>query len=346
MKKKNLLENVQKELENTFEVLEYENNASMKVRCKRCNNIFKTTLETARKSKGCINCNGRKAYTLGDLEIINKEKFSGKYLIKEIFIKEYKNCKKTFVKVEYKNREYSKSISEFIRFGFEREISRNIESIRENIELITDGHYTITDSIYDGRKAYYTFLEIETGRKEKHIYDNFLKKPYFKPDQNISSHSIEAFKILNEENIYFEKEIKLNKGHYRFDIKINTLNLFLEIDGEQHFYPTFGKKRFLETINDDTYKNKYCIDKNLNLLRVHYKDIKNLKNIITLFKDNKFEDLLKFNILLITNSNIFNFESYYAPVDSYIKRNPTENLFNCWKTLKSEMIGQSAAKPL
>jgi len=60
----------------------------------------------------------------------------------------------------------------------------------------------------------------------------------------------------------------------RFDFFINKYNLCIEYDGEQHFkiWNLFEKddEKLKLRILKDSIKNKYCIDNNINLLRIKY----------------------------------------------------------------------------
>ncbi len=88
-------------------------------------------------------------------------------------------------------------------------------------------------------------------------------------------------KILNEENITFEKEKTFSDCKYRrllsFDFFLKDYNILIEFDGEQHFKP-FNKKMessiksFEETKIRDQIKNEYCKTKNIELIRINYKD--------------------------------------------------------------------------
>jgi hypothetical protein len=89
--------------------------------------------------------------------------------------------------------------------------------------------------------------------------------------------------ILNKNNIPFIKEYCVN--NYRFDFAIlnnnNEVIRLIEFDGEQHYKNKFGEKEFYEIVYHDAIKNSYCEDNNINLLRIPFWDIANMKDIIT-----------------------------------------------------------------
>lgn len=81
----------------------------------------------------------------------------------------------------------------------------------------------------------------------------------------------------------------------RFDIYLPTLNLAIEYDGEQHYFPidwggkgeSWALEQLEKTKQYDHFKNKYCQDNNINLLRIPYWEKENIKSIIT----NKIQEL-------------------------------------------------------
>ena len=98
--------------------------------------------------------------------------------------------------------------------------------------------------------------------------------------------------ILKKERINFlrEKTFKdLKHGLFRFDFYILDLNgapIIIEVDGEQHFKPIYGRKSFLKGQEHDRRKNSYCLANNIPLYRIPYWEIKNLKTATDIFQDN------------------------------------------------------------
>lgn len=97
-------------------------------------------------------------------------------------------------------------------------------------------------------------------------------------------------KLLNDMQVTYNSEYCVNiKGHkLRFDFYLPEYNLFIEYDGEQHYMPiNFGKwnddeldNRFQTTQKYDQFKNEYCDQHNINLLRIPYWDKQNIEEII------------------------------------------------------------------
>ena len=333
----NTLESVSNELFEKFTVLNYINNEEVTVICKKCNNKFTGALATLRKSNGCINCNGRKMWTISDLQKESDKRFGKGIFILDIFAKEYKTCTKRFVKVKYNNKEYEKSVSEFLIYGISRESKRNIEYLKEEVANISNGKYNIKDTVYTGRKGKYTFYNVNTGYSRILTFDNFINSPVL--ETNIfSRYALKTFQYLNFNKIYFNKEKSFYAiGKRRFDIYLPESDSIIEIDGEQHF---FNNKRnhLLETVKSDLIKNTFCKDKNKTLLRISYNEFKNdnYKKILDLFFSKDFDTLIKnYNILLIHDKKIYNENTYYEPTKSSLIKLLAENLINCGKPLRA-----------
>ena len=94
-------------------------------------------------------------------------------------------------------------------------------------------------------------------------------------------HQLELFEKLQE--IFPDEEILFEVGRsvitwikrYRFDIYFSNLNIAIEYDGPQHFYPKsmYGldaESLYLDTVSRDNKKNELCKQNNCLLLRVPY----------------------------------------------------------------------------
>ena len=65
-----------------------------------------------------------------------------------------------------------------------------------------------------------------------------------------------------------------------FDFYIQNYNLIIEYDGQHHFRNDSFNNNLEEVLYRDSIKNNYCKIKNINLLRISYKEFKNIENII------------------------------------------------------------------
>lgn len=86
-----------------------------------------------------------------------------------------------------------------------------------------------------------------------------------------------------------EKTFKdLKKGLFRFDFYLPNYCgrcVIIEVDGEQHFKPIYGRQAFLKGQEHDRQKNSYCLANNIPLYRIPYWEISKLKKTSDLFKE-------------------------------------------------------------
>ena len=103
--------------------------------------------------------------------------------------------------------------------------------------------------------------------------------------------------ILQQNNINFAKEysfpdFKTNKGYvYCFDFAVfknNQLDYLIEFDGKQHFYPNDFFEQTLEQIQKhDDFKNQWCKDNNIPIIRIPYYKLETLTIDDLIIKENK-----------------------------------------------------------
>lgn len=107
-------------------------------------------------------------------------------------------------------------------------------------------------------------------------------------------------KFLLDNNIKFECQKVIPGTKLKFDFYIPQKNMYIEYDGIQHYEPRSrfgGEKEYLLQVKRDNIKNEYCKKNKIKLLRISYKNYKNLNFILTnnLLKENK---VLSFNNFL------------------------------------------------
>lgn len=101
----------------------------------------------------------------------------------------------------------------------------------------------------------------------------------------MSKYEDQIIKILKQSKISFQREKTfqdLKHGLFRFDLYIPDLNgqaVIIEVDGEQHFKPIYGRQAFLKAQEHDRQKNSYCLANNIELYRIPYWEIKNIKTL-------------------------------------------------------------------
>ena len=68
-------------------------------------------------------------------------------------------------------------------------------------------------------------------------------------------------------------------------------NIYIEFDGEKHFREEFENSGFEEITKRDKIKNQFIIDNNFKLIRISYKQIKNIVIILKeILEDRTFRD--------------------------------------------------------
>lgn len=101
----------------------------------------------------------------------------------------------------------------------------------------------------------------------------------------MSKYEEKIIAILKSERISFQREKTfqdLKHGLFRFDFYISDYQgekFLVEVDGEQHFKPIYGRQAFLKGQEHDRRKNSYCLANNISLYRIPYWEIKNIKNV-------------------------------------------------------------------
>ena len=94
-------------------------------------------------------------------------------------------------------------------------------------------------------------------------------------------------KLLTKERVKFQTEktySSLAKGKFRFDFFLVDSGILIEIDGEQHFKPIYGRQNFIKGQEHDRRKNSYCLANNIKLYRIPYWEVYNIKKVSDLFK--------------------------------------------------------------
>lgn len=111
------------------------------------------------------------------------------------------------------------------------------------------------------------------------------------------------YKFLSEHlNLKFEKEKRFKECKFKrelpFDFYLPDYNTCIEFDGPQHFKPTYfwrgkelseneAKSNYEKIKLSDSIKTNFCKNNNINLIRISYKDINNIPNIL----DSKIKEL-------------------------------------------------------
>lgn len=103
----------------------------------------------------------------------------------------------------------------------------------------------------------------------------------------MSKGELKISQILNENNIKFEQQKTFNSCRFKdtnalakFDFYLSDYNILIEYDGIQHFqYKTNGwnnKENFIKTQEHDNFKNQWCKENNIPLIRIPYTEIEDI----------------------------------------------------------------------
>ena len=104
--------------------------------------------------------------------------------------------------------------------------------------------------------------------------------------KSIGEDRIEQFLIKH--NIWYEREYRFKdcvrvERPLPFDFYLPDLDVVIEFDGVQHFQVVerFGEKSHNELKLNDEYKNKYCKEHNIKIIRISYKNIDKVDEILS-----------------------------------------------------------------
>lgn len=106
----------------------------------------------------------------------------------------------------------------------------------------------------------------------------------------ISTYELKIMKILHKENMAFERGERLTNfwgGLYRMDftIYLNGEKIFIEVDGEQHFKPVYGKDALVKQKEHDRRKNSFCLSHGIKLYRIPHWELRNVNSLSDILQD-------------------------------------------------------------
>lgn len=167
-------------------------------------------------------------------------------------------------------------------------------------EFIKNGKY-IHHNRYDYPKEPlkgFLYVNSFSKIKVKCKQHGFFETNYISHIDNGAGHCPKCLGSSNEKKIrlilegmkvdFFEQqtfEDCKDKSYLYFDFYIPSYNLLIEYDGRQHFKfiegDIFGdKEEFKGRVRRDKIKNKYALRNNYNLLRIHFREKKKIKEIL------------------------------------------------------------------
>lgn len=164
------------------------------------------------------------------------------------------------------------------------------QKCKPNFKLNTDTFISKSRKFHKDRYDYSKSIFINSHTEviitcKKH--GDFSQKPYKHiqkrgcPKCRNSQGITKICNLLNQTKIDYDTEKTIegcvsSKGNrLYFDIYIPEIKIYIEYDGEQHYRPVKswgGEKSFIELKERDSIKDKFCLDNNIKLLRISYKD--------------------------------------------------------------------------
>lgn len=266
----------------------------VKIKCPE-HDVWEVTLDNhINKKSGCPKCKGRnktKEEKLSEANIIHNNNYDYSYI--------EGNQLKTNQRVKIKHiscgTEFYNSWDNHI--NKKQGCPKCNKSGRKKLTIggiklkITNLNNTEYEYNWESYAGYYKKIQIRCpkhGWFEQQISNHLMGQKCPKCVRSTGEETIEKLLKLYNTNYTTQKTFEgcVNpKTQYRlrFDFYISDLNLCIEYDGELHYKSVehFGGDETLDkSIYLDNIKNQYCKGNNINLLRISYLEINNIKNII------------------------------------------------------------------
>jgi hypothetical protein len=270
---------------NKYILLEEYKNRRTKILTKhtKCGFVWKTNPETLADGHGCPKCGKNLKKTTEDFKLEVKKLVGNEYIV----LSEYKTNNKliTFKHITCGNI-FKMSPKAFLngqrcpRERYQKSSKSNSMTIveaREKIRIATKGEYEIVGG-YKSASKKASIKHLPCGNVFEASPTRIITIESGCPKCNESHGEKIVSHFLNENNINYKSQYRIkecrNKRPLPFDFAIfedDKLKLLIEYDGEQHFKPKFGKKEFERVKINDSIKNEYCKNNNIDLLRIPYK---------------------------------------------------------------------------
>jgi len=281
-----------------------------KVKCLVCGHewgAFGYHLTSPTNPTGCEKCAKKRVgeqQTFTKEEIIKKVKILGN---NEYEVIEWFDYKKTADKVRFLHKTCGHSFKMTVNnfFSGERCPKHRYDKI-ENLKEKQDHHYylnrlrtecsdfneyVLLNTIDNGSETRLRMIHTRClGYYECDII-NFLGGNRCNCGTNMSNGELRIKNLLDDNCIIYQQEKKFKdlineetKYPLRFDFYLPTKKFIIEFDGRQHFVPNTRWRdpeyQLKETQKRDRIKDEYCKNKNLKLLRIHYKDFNKIAEIL------------------------------------------------------------------
>ncbi len=261
------------------------NNTKVEIICPKHGSFFQIPV-THKKGIGCPYCAGRMKNPQEEIIESFKTVHGNKY---------------DYSKVQYKNTETPVTIicpdhGEFQQLpklhkkgkGCPKCVNRN----KTHEEIIEDFRKVHGDK-YD-----YSKMKYEHSRKKIEIicpdHGSFWQRPALHkwgdgcPKCSFSKGEKKIMDYLEEHNIKYKPQYKIDDYPFRYDFYISSKNLLIEYDGIQHFEPVdfsgrgqeYAENSFKKTQEIDIQKTQLAKEKDYSLIRINYTDFENINEIL------------------------------------------------------------------
>ena len=161
--------------------------------------------------------------------------------------------------------------------------SKSIEKFIEDSKEIHGDFFDYSNVEYINNKTPVIIICPYHGEFKQTPHLHTIKKcgcPFCK--QSKGEKEIKKYLKMNKMKFIEQKRFEncKNKNKLPFDFYLPDLNVCIEYDGKQHFESVEffgGEKAFYKIKENDKIKNQYCLENNIGLIRISYKDDINQK---------------------------------------------------------------------
>ena len=172
-----------------------------------------------------------------------------------------------------------------------KRLSFSYEKVKEIVETAYNKEYTLLSKKYKNSKTKLKILHKTCNKVFEKSLEKFQNEQgctYCSRASSISAAAIYVHDIFYNFSIDIVREkryqdcinTKTNK-QLSFDYYIPSLNLLIEVDGEQHDRASRGEEEFRKTQLHDTIKNNYAKENGIKLYRLNHREWNQLPFILT-----------------------------------------------------------------
>lgn len=164
---------------------------------------------------------------------------------------------------------------------------RTTEEFKEYVKKRVGNEYEVLGE-YETERVSIKMKHINCGRTYEVKPKEFKvgsRCPFCRKSNSRGERNIQEY--LNHKNIRSEREKIfedfIEKPMLRFDFYLPEYNMCIEFDGIQHYEPVEyfgGVERFGQRVENDRAKDEYCLENNINMLRIPYTELGNEWEII------------------------------------------------------------------